>query len=77
MMKKIVIGLTGLIASGKSEAAKAFRGRGITVIDVDEFAHGLYAKGRPLYKELVKKYGKGISGQRRQYQQARPGRNSV
>jgi len=59
---KIVIGLTGIIASGKSEAAGAFRGKGISVIDVDKFAHGLYAKGRPLYRKLIKKYGKGILG---------------
>jgi dephospho-CoA kinase len=59
---KLIIGLTGLIASGKTEAAKAFRSRGITVIDVDEFAHSLYVKGKPLYKKLLNKYGRSILG---------------
>lgn len=57
---KTIIGLTGLIASGKTETAKVFKKDGFKVVDVDSFAHGLYKKGKPLYKKLVKKYGKGI-----------------
>lgn len=59
---KVVIGLTGLIASGKTTAAKALRRRGVCVIDVDEFAHGLYARGKPLYNKLVEKYGRQVLG---------------
>jgi len=63
---KIVIGLTGLIASGKTETAKAFKKAGFAVVDVDSFAHGLYTKGKPLYKALVKKYGPCILGANRE-----------
>jgi dephospho-CoA kinase len=38
----IVIGLTGSIASGKSEAAKRFAHHGIAVLDADEAVHSLY-----------------------------------
>jgi dephospho-CoA kinase len=62
MKKKIIIGLTGLIASGKTETAKIFGKAGFTVIDVDSFAHDLYKKSRPLYRALVRKYGSGILG---------------
>jgi len=60
MKRKVIIGLTGLIASGKTETAKVFKKAGFTVIDVDSFAHGLYKKGKPLYRALVKKYSKAI-----------------
>jgi dephospho-CoA kinase len=59
-LKTMVIGLTGLIASGKTETGRVFKEAGFTVIDVDSFAHGLYKKGKPLYHGLVKKYGKVI-----------------
>jgi len=56
----VVIGITGLIASGKTTVAGVFRRDGFKVIDVDEFARSLYKKGLPLYSALVKKYGKII-----------------
>jgi len=59
-MKKIIIGITGLIGDGKSEASKVFKNKGIKVIDVDGFAHKLYKKGTDLYKKIIKIYGKKI-----------------
>ncbi len=38
----IIVGLTGSIASGKSEAAKRFAHHGIAVFDADKYVHELY-----------------------------------
>ena len=40
----ISIGLTGSVATGKSEAAKLFSAAGIPVFDSDAEVHGLYAE---------------------------------
>lgn len=41
----IVIGLTGSMASGKSETAKLFAAEGVNVFDSDAAVHALYAQG--------------------------------
>jgi dephospho-CoA kinase len=57
----MIIGLTGGIASGKSESAKYFESLGAyATIDADEIAHELTAKGMPILDELVKNFGAGI-----------------
>jgi dephospho-CoA kinase len=58
--KKIIIGVTGRTKSGKSLACAYLAKAGCAVIDVDKFAHALYLKGRPLWKQLVKAYGEKI-----------------
>lgn len=60
--KKLVTGITGLTCSGKSEACAFLRKEGYTVIDADKTAHGLYKKGTPLYRAVVRKYGKNVAG---------------
>ncbi|MFP4465720.1 MAG: dephospho-CoA kinase [Candidatus Goldiibacteriota bacterium] len=57
-----VIGITGFTGSGKTVLADIIRGQGLYVIDVDRFAHGLYEKGRPVYRRIVKKYGEEVLG---------------
>lgn len=52
-----VIGLTGGIGSGKSEAAKQFAKLGAPVVDVDIIAHSLTAAGEPLLDEIAKLFG--------------------
>lgn len=44
-MKRLVIGLTGGVGSGKSSVAELFAERGIAVIDADALSHRLTAAG--------------------------------
>jgi dephospho-CoA kinase len=52
-----LVGLTGGIASGKSEAAHIFRDLGVPVIDTDEIAHELTASGHPVLKKIIAQFG--------------------
>ena len=53
----IVVGLTGNLSSGKSEAAKVLKKMGAKIIDADQIARKLTAKGAPVYKAVVKIFG--------------------
>ncbi len=57
MPPRILIGLTGNIATGKSTVAHALRDLGATVIDADHAARVVVAKGRPALAEIVKSFG--------------------
>ena len=57
----VILGLTGSIAIGKTDAAKAFRRLGVHVHDADKVVHGLMARDglavnqvRALFPETVK-----------------------
>jgi dephospho-CoA kinase len=52
-----VVGLTGGIGSGKSEAARMFTALGVPVIDVDLIAHQLTGAGQPLVQKIVGVFG--------------------
>lgn len=52
-----VVGLTGGIGSGKSEAAKLFAGLGVPVVDTDAIAHSLTAPGQPALKTIAAALG--------------------
>ncbi|MDR1940742.1 MAG: dephospho-CoA kinase [Endomicrobium sp.] len=56
----MIIGLTGGIATGKSESAKHFKALGAYIIDADAISHKLTAKGMPALNELVKVFGTDI-----------------
>lgn len=55
-----IIGLTGPIASGKSEVAKMLRRRGAYVIDADEVGRSLLIPQSDTWKELIKAFGSKI-----------------
>ena len=54
----IVVGLTGNLASGKGASAKIFKKLGARVLDADAAARKLTRKGTPLYRAIVKIFGK-------------------
>jgi len=62
----IIVGLTGNLASGKSEAAKYFKKKGAHVVDADETARKLTRKGQPLFKAIVKIFGRTFTDKRGQ-----------
>lgn len=55
--KMHIIGLTGGIGSGKSEAAKIFSNLGAKIIDLDVIAHDLLVKNAPGYSSIIERFG--------------------
>ena len=56
----LVIGLTGGIATGKSEVSRILRELGATVIDADRVGHEAYAPGSQVWQEVVEAFGEDI-----------------
>jgi len=54
------LGLTGGIASGKSAVGEMFVKLGAHLIQADAIAHWLMEPGRPVYEEVVRRFGPGI-----------------
>jgi dephospho-CoA kinase len=58
--KKIVIGLTGSLGSGKTTAARMFKAAGAELIDADKLSRGLLKKGTPVFRKVANCFGKTI-----------------
>jgi dephospho-CoA kinase len=56
----LYVGLTGNIASGKSEAANRFAELGATIVDADVLARDAVAVGSAAYKRVVERWGPEI-----------------
>ena len=54
---KRIIGVTGGIASGKSNVCNIIKNMGFEVIDCDEISYRLSKKGCPIYDEILKAFG--------------------
>lgn len=54
------LGLTGGIASGKSAVGQMFVKLGAHLIEADAIAHELMEPGRPVYHEVVRRFGPAI-----------------
>lgn len=54
------VGLTGGIASGKSQVAAEFARLDVPVVDADTLSHEMTAPGQPGLKALVEAFGKAI-----------------
>lgn len=59
-MSTFIIGLTGGIASGKSEVSRRFEALGITVADADIAAREVVAAGSPALGEIAERFGKDV-----------------
>tara|TARA_B110000444_G_C18817410_1_gene585863 strand:- start:542 stop:1156 length:615 start_codon:yes stop_codon:yes gene_type:complete len=55
--KRVVVGLTGGIGSGKSAAARIFRELGVDVIDVDALAREVVEPGQPALSDITAHFG--------------------
>jgi len=56
----LLIGLTGNIASGKTEVARIFADLGATVIDADELARDAVQPGSPALAAIVSRWGERV-----------------
>ncbi|WP_432460125.1 MULTISPECIES: dephospho-CoA kinase [unclassified Agarivorans] len=53
----MIIGLTGGIASGKSQASALFEALGVAVVDADVVARQLVEPGQPALNQIIKHFG--------------------
>ncbi len=54
---RLTVGLTGGVASGKSTAAQAFRALGAPLLNADEVAREVVAKGTPALERIKREFG--------------------
>ena len=59
-MSRFIVGLTGGIASGKSEVTKRFEGLGIAVADADIAAREVVAPGSPALAQISRHIGSAM-----------------
>ena len=57
---RLIIGVTGNIASGKSQVARLFQEKGCALVDADKVAHELYANNTGLMQQLSFEFGAEI-----------------
>lgn len=67
--KQLIIGLTGGIGSGKSEACRRFIARGITVVDADIVAREVVEPGKPALEKIHEHFGDEILLSEKEHQQ--------
>jgi dephospho-CoA kinase len=58
--KSLVVGLTGSIGSGKTEAARIFESLGAVIIDADLLSREAVDKGTEALEEIGKKFGRDM-----------------
>ncbi|HEX4853476.1 dephospho-CoA kinase [Arenimonas sp.] len=56
-MAATLVAVTGGVASGKSEATRAFEGLGVAVVDADIAARDIVAAGQPALQDIVARFG--------------------
>jgi len=61
-MKRLILGITGGIASGKTTVMRILAGRGIPTISSDDLAHACIRRPRPAYRAILRRFGRGVRG---------------
>ncbi|MEA2087905.1 MAG: dephospho-CoA kinase, partial [Candidatus Caldatribacteriota bacterium] len=56
----LIVGLTGGIVGGKSTVASMFKNLGAKIIDADKLGHSVILPNKPVWKKIVKIFGKDI-----------------
>lgn len=74
MANKIVIGLTGNIATGKSLVLRMLQELGATTIDADKLVHQLMRRGGSVYQAIVEQFGRFILDDNEQISRAKLGK---
>ena len=74
MAEKIVIGLTGNIATGKSLVLRMLQELGAATIDADKLVHEVMAPGGSAYQTIVEEFGKFVVDNNGQINRDRLGR---
>lgn len=74
MTDKIVIGLTGNIATGKSLVLRMLQELGATAIDADKLVHELMMPGTSVYQAIIEEFGKFVVTDSGQIHRRRLGR---
>ncbi len=59
-MGKIIIGVTGNIASGKSATARLLQEKGCSLVDADVVAHELYGYDHALVRQIGQEFGPDV-----------------
>jgi dephospho-CoA kinase len=59
-VSRLILGVTGNTASGKSLVAQLFREKGCALIDADKIAHGLYASNPSLVRQITLEFGDDV-----------------
>ncbi len=59
-MSRFIVGLTGGIASGKSEVTRRFEALGIVVADADVAAREVVAPGSPALEQISRRFGSAM-----------------
>ncbi|MBU3958438.1 MAG: dephospho-CoA kinase [Candidatus Omnitrophica bacterium] len=58
--KRIILGVTGGLSTGKTTVAKILRSSGAQIIDADRIAHRIIKPSGKIYKRLVNAFGDNI-----------------
>jgi dephospho-CoA kinase len=59
-MSRMILGVTGNIASGKSETARLLQQKGCALVDADAVAHELYGYDRVLVQQIAAEFGQDV-----------------
>ncbi len=63
-IRPMAIGLTGGLACGKSEVGRLLAREGAAVLDTDAVVRELQKSGRPVFRAIVRRFGRGILDRR-------------